>query len=37
MHSHVSMDLSLIEKVQTRVSNSLKNNGLLIDLSIKPL
>jgi class 3 adenylate cyclase len=29
------MDLNLIEKVQTRVSNSLKNKGLLIDLSIE--
>lgn len=35
MHSCVTMDLNLIEKVQTRVSNSLKNNGLLIDLSIE--
>ena len=35
MHSCVAMDLNLIEKVQTRVSNSLKNNGLLIDLSIE--
>lgn len=35
MHSRVVSILNGIDKVQTRVSNSLKNNGLLIDLSIE--
>ena len=34
MYSHEIGDLNLIEKVQTRVSHTLENKGLLIDLSI---
>lgn len=35
MYSHGTKDLNLVEKVQTRVSHTLENNGLLIDLSIE--
>jgi adenylate cyclase len=35
MYSHENRDLNLIEKVQTRVSHTIENHGLLIDLSIE--
>jgi len=35
MYNHENKDLNLIEKVQARVSHTIKNHGLLIDLSIE--